>query len=128
MGSALIRFSPPATHQLCIFREADSQESASFDFGKALSVTLWASIEADTLPTSFSEVRLDHITPVFVKDNESLISQFDFIQVMAEDVRDVFRGKQILTPQVRVSHPIKGRTPEAKDKPASQLHNWERTL
>ncbi|GAB2721409.1 hypothetical protein GCM10011495_29400 [Hymenobacter frigidus] len=65
---------------------------------------------------------------MFVKDNEPLISQADFIQVTAEAVRDVFRGEQILTPQIRCSHAIKGRVPEAKDKPAAQLQDWERTL
>ncbi|MGI4739328.1 MAG: DUF3871 family protein [Janthinobacterium lividum] len=108
-----------------IVREADSQESAS---SASAPSTSRAFIEANTIATSFSEVRRDHIIPVFVKDNEPLISQADFIQVMAESIRDVFRGEQFLAPQVRVSHPIKGRIPEAKDKPAAQLQDGERTL
>jgi hypothetical protein len=85
-------------------------------------------IEANTLGVSFDEIRRDHIIPVFVKDNEPLISQFDFIQATQEAVADLFRGETILQPKIRVSHPIKGRIPEAKNKPANLLHEWERTL
>lgn len=122
-----MRLSADTAHsvQMHVVREADSKESASF--ASALS-TPRAFIEANTIETSFSEVRHDHIIPVFVKDNEPLISQADFIQVTAAAVRDVFRGEEVLAPQVRVSHPIKGRIPEAKDKPAVQLQDWERTL
>ena len=122
-----MRLSAP-THPMHIAREADPKESASFDFQAPMESTSRAFIEANTVATSFAEVRREHIIPVYVKDNEPLISQADFIQVTAEAVRDVFRGEQILAPQVRVSHPIKGRTPDAKDKPAAQLHDWERTL
>ena len=121
METSLLRLSP-ATPPMNIAREAESHDSASFNFGAPAHSTTRAFIEANTVPTSFAEVRRDHIIPVFVKDNEPLISQADFIQVTAEAVRDVFRGEQILAPQVRVSHPIKGRIPEAKDKPAAQLH------
>ena len=122
-----MRLSTP-TLPMLITREADPRESASFDFQTPGESTSRPFIEANTVATSFAEIRRDHIIPVFVKDNEPLISQADFIQVTAEAVREVFRGEQILAPQVRVSHPIKGRIPEAKDKPAAQLHDWERTL
>jgi hypothetical protein len=87
-----------------------------------------AFIEANTVVVSHSELRRDHIIPVFVKDNEPLISQSDFISAASEAVSDLYRGELILRPEVRVSHPIKGRIPEAKDKPASQLEDWERTI
>nr|WP_218033445.1 DUF3871 family protein [Adhaeribacter aerolatus] len=87
-----------------------------------------AFIEANTTAMSFREIRQDHIIPVFVKDNEPLISQSDFIMATQEVVTDLFRGEQILQPQIRVSHPIKGRIPDAKDKPANQLQEWERTI
>ena len=122
METSLVRLSAAPTI-MHVLAEVDPQESTSF-----VSSTSRAFIEANTVVTSFSELRRDHIIPVFVKDNEPLISQADFIQVTAEAVRDVFRGEQILMPQVRVSHPIKGRTPDAKDKPAKDLHDWERTL
>ena len=65
---------------------------------------------------------------MFVKDNETLISHADFIESAAELAADIFHGESILRPNIRVSHPIKGRVPEAKDKPANQLMDWERTI
>lgn len=85
-------------------------------------------IEANTLASSLEEIRNKHIIPVFVKDNEPLISHDEFIEAAATITADVFHGEQILKPVVRVSHPIKGRVPEAKDKPANQLYEWEKTL
>jgi hypothetical protein len=85
-------------------------------------------IEANTVETSLSEIRNKHIIPVFVKDNEPLISHDEFIDAAVTLSADVFHGEHILKPSVRVSHPIKGRVPEAKDKPANQLMEWEKTL
>ena len=127
-NTSMMRLPAEPTTHLHIVREADSQESASFAFEAAELSSPRAFIEANTTAVSFSEIRQEHIIPVFVKDNEPLISQADFIQVTAEAVREVFRGEQILTPQIRTSHPIKGRIPEAKNKPAAQLEDWERTL
>lgn len=87
-----------------------------------------AFIEANTIESSFEEIKNRHIIPVFIKDNEPLISQADFIQAATEIVADVYNGEKILRPNVRLSHPIKGRIPEAKDKPAIQLQEHEKTL
>ncbi len=87
-----------------------------------------AFIDANTLLATLDEVHHQHLIPVFVKDNEPLISQGDFINATVDAVSDVFRGERIQYPQVRVSHPIKGRIPDAKSKPASQLQEWEKTL
>jgi hypothetical protein len=85
-------------------------------------------IEANTIETSVEEVKNHHIIPVFVKDNETLISHADFIESTAELAADIFQGERILRPNIRVSHPIKGRVPEAKDKPANELFEWEKTI
>jgi len=85
-------------------------------------------IEANTLEASFHEIRNKHTIPVFVKDNETLISHSEFIDAASTIAADVFQGEQISMPSIRVSHPIKGRIPSAKDKPADQLFEWEKTL
>jgi hypothetical protein len=85
-------------------------------------------IEANTLEMSLKEIKNKHLVPVFVKDNETLISHSDFIDAASTITADVFHGERILRPSIRVSHPIKGRVPEAKDKPANQLYEWEKTL
>lgn len=85
-------------------------------------------IEANTIEGSLVELRQYHIIPVFTKDNEPLISQVDFIETTQQIVHDAFRAERILSPSIRLSHPIKGRVPEARNKPASELQEWEKTL
>jgi Domain of unknown function, B. Theta Gene description (DUF3871) len=85
-------------------------------------------ILANTIGSSLQEIRDQHIIPVFVKDNEPVISQADFINTALDVVTHVFQRATILSPCVRVSHPIKGRIPDAKDKPASLLKEEEKTI
>lgn len=85
-------------------------------------------IESNTISCKLEEIRSSHIIPVFTKDNEPLISHADFIETVALAASDVFRGEQILRPSIRLSHPVKGRIPEARDKPANQLLESEKTL
>lgn len=85
-------------------------------------------IEANTIEGSLTELRQYHIIPVFTRDNEPLISQVDFIETTQEIVHEAFHAERILSPSIRLSHPIKGRVPEARNKPANQLEEWEKTL
>lgn len=84
-------------------------------------------IEANSLMVSLQELRTEHIIPVF-SNNEPLISHFDFISVAEEVSHEVFHTEKMLPPSLRVSHPVMGRVPEAKDKPANELEPWEKTL
>lgn len=85
-------------------------------------------IQANTEECSFEEVRDNHIIPVFIKDNEPLISHSEFIETTMQVASEVYSGETILSPSIRVSHPIKGRVPDAKNKPANELEEWEKTL
>ncbi|MDE3145724.1 MAG: DUF3871 family protein [Bacteroidota bacterium] len=85
-------------------------------------------IEANTIDCDFQEMKHQHTIPVWLKDNEPLISHSDFIEGAYSIVKDLFNDEQILKPAIRVSHPIKGRVPSAKDKPAYLLTDDERTL
>lgn len=87
-----------------------------------------AFIVANTIPVTKLEISNTHIIPVFVKDNEPLISHSDFIDATYEVASQYFSNEVILNPSIRVSHPIKGRTPNAKDKPAKDLLEEEKTL
>ena len=82
-------------------------------------------IEANTVAVSRSELLSDCTIPVFAKDNESTISHTDFIDAV-EDVVGV-HFPEVLQ-KIRVSHPIKGRIPEARHKKASELLPHEETL
>ncbi len=85
-------------------------------------------IEANTVSSNMDEIRKNHIIPVFVKDNEPLVSHSEFIDSSCRIASDIFHDEIILKPNIRLSHPIKGRIPEAKHKPANQLMDWETTL
>jgi hypothetical protein len=85
-------------------------------------------IEANTVESSLFDIKRNHIIPVWLKDNEPLVSHTDFIETTQSVVQDIFHGEHILKPIVRLSHPIKGRIPSAKDKPAHQLTDDERTI
>lgn len=87
-----------------------------------------AFIEANTIGGTLHELNNKHIIPVFVKENEPAISHGEFIDAATQAVSGVFKGETILRPNIRLSHPIKGRTPEARNKPASELLEHEKTL
>lgn len=84
-------------------------------------------IEANTQPMTLSEIRNQHIIPVFVKDNQPTISQADFIQV-AMDVAEGLFSQPSSNLALRVSHPIKGRIFQARNKKASELLEHEKTI
>lgn len=85
-------------------------------------------IQANTVESSLEDIRNKHVIPVFIKDNEPVISHGDFIETTMDIVSEIYPGETILKPTVRLSHPIKGRIPEAKDKPAKELGEHEKTL
>ena len=84
-------------------------------------------IEANTTIVGLDEIRNSHIIPVFTKDNAPLISQADFITTARELVEQV-SGYDSTFPAIRVSHPIKGRTFDARNKKASELLEHEKTI
>ncbi|MBB5441042.1 hypothetical protein HDC92_004746 [Pedobacter sp. AK017] len=85
-------------------------------------------IQANTKPVAFEELKHEHIIPVWLKDNEPLISHADFIETTCSLVNSLYQGENILEPSVHISHPIKGRIPSAKDKPAIELLENEKTV
>ncbi len=87
-----------------------------------------AFIEANTVDSNLEAIRNEHIIPVFIKDNEPVISHAEFIDTTFDAVSRVFNGEAILKPNIRLSHPIKGRIPEAKKKPANELLEHEKTI
>jgi hypothetical protein len=85
-------------------------------------------IESNTSETHLADIRQNHIIPVYAKDNERLISIAEFIDTFTNTLHSVYPDEIILQPSIRVSHPIKGRIPSAKDKEADELQDWEKTL
>ena len=85
-------------------------------------------IEANTKEVSVGHLKNDCIIPVFSKDNEITISHHSFIEAVYDAANEVFRGERVDNPDVRVSHIIKGRIPEAMNKPVSSLLDSDKTI
>ena len=70
-------------------------------------------IEANTQEVNLYHLKNDCIIPVFSKDNEKTIAHQEFIEIAQDCVTKVFPHHSITQPEIRVSHQIKGRTPDA---------------
>ena len=70
-------------------------------------------IEANTEEVSLSQLKEDCIIPVFTKDNEITISHQEFIDSAFAGISKLFPNEVIDTPEIRTSHLIRGRTPDA---------------
>jgi hypothetical protein len=85
-------------------------------------------IEANTEITTLFQLENECTTAVFSKDNELTIAHHDFIMAMYECASKVFGDETISEPDIRVSHVIKGRIPEALRKPVQELLSHEKTM
>ena len=85
-------------------------------------------IEANTMEIDLQHLKSDCIVPVFSKDNELTISHNAFIETVWEATQSFFTGERIDKPDIRVSHIVKGRIPEAIHKPANQLLESDKTI
>lgn len=84
-------------------------------------------IEANTQEIDIYSLKNDCIIPVFSKDNEKTIAHQEFIEVTQNCIAKVFPNQTFSEPEIRVSHQIKGRTPDAIYKNAKDLLSHERT-
>ena len=85
-------------------------------------------IEANTKEVTIEHLRNDCVVPVFSKDNEVTISHPSFIEAIWEAANRVFFNETREAPAIRVSHVIKGRTPEAIHKPVKELLETDKTI
>ena len=85
-------------------------------------------LEANTLEVTMQHLKEDCITPVFAKDNELTIPHPAFIDTVYDAANTFFSGESIDKPDIRVSHIIKGRIPEAIHKPANQLLESDKNI
>lgn len=85
-------------------------------------------IEANTQEINLQHLKNDCIIPVFSKDNEKTISHQEFIEISQSCIANVFPSYSISEPEIRVSHQIKGRTPNAIYKNVKDLLDHEKTI
>lgn len=84
-------------------------------------------IEANTNEISISDLKHSCVIPVFSKDNERTIAHQEFIEIAQNCLSEIFPSHTFDEPEIRVSHQIKGRTPDAINKQAKDLLDHERT-
>lgn len=84
-------------------------------------------IEANTSEILLDSLKTDCVIPVFSKDNERTIAHQEFIEICQEMSLKCFPRETFDLPEIRVSHQIKGRIPEAINKSAKDLLDHERT-
>ena len=85
-------------------------------------------IKANTIEVPLEHLKNDCVVPVFSKDNEITISHPNFIETIWDAANNVFHGESIEKPSIRVSHIIKGRTPEAINKSVKELLDEDKTI
>lgn len=85
-------------------------------------------ILANTEEVTLQHLKHDCIIPVFSKDNEKTIAHQEFIEIVLNAVSKVFPHHNISAPEIRVSHQIKGRIPEAIHKNVKDLLDHEKTI
>jgi hypothetical protein len=81
---------------------------------------------SNSIDLSLREVENKHIIPVFTRDNIPTISQAEFVSTVLK-IGDANFGRHINL-DIKTSHPIKGRTFEARYKKAEELLPYEKTL
>jgi len=103
-------------------------EISPFELLEAEEISSAHFITANTEPILLHDLRNRCIIPVFSKDNESTLSHPEFINTVAEIGSKFFSGERMLQPAIRVSHPIKGRVPDAMGKAVKDLRENEKTV
>lgn len=85
-------------------------------------------IEANTESVSLSQLKNNCIIPVFTKDNEITLSHQEFIGSSSAGLRRMYPNDVFDEPEIRTSHLVKGRTPDALRVPANELLDHQKTM
>lgn len=85
-------------------------------------------IEANTESVSLSHLKEKCVIPVWTKDNEITLSHQEFIDISNAGLRRMYPNEDVDEPEIRTSHLVKGRTPDALRVPANELLDHQRTM
>lgn len=84
-------------------------------------------LEGNSQAISFHDLRSKCIVPTWA-NNQLTISHQNFIQAVSAAAYTVFGKDQVNAPEIRVSHAVNGRTPDALHKRPNELLDSEKTL
>ena len=104
----------------------DLTSNSPNNLGRSIEVSPF--IVANTIEVPLHHLKQDCIIPVFSKDNEKTIAHQEFIESVLSAISKVFPHHSISTPEIRVSHQIKGRTPDAIHLNAKDLKKKKKTI
>ena len=104
----------------------DLTSNSPNNLGRSIEVSPF--IVANTIEIPLHHLKQDCIIPVFSKDNEKTIAHQEFIESVLTAISKVFPHHSISTPEIRVSHQIKGRTPDAIHLNAKDLLDHQKTI
>lgn len=83
-------------------------------------------LEANTNEITLDELKNQCVVPTWA-NQELTISHQDFIEAVHDAVQSFYQGEAVTSPDIRVSHIVRGRTPDALGKRASELLECEKT-
>lgn len=83
-------------------------------------------LEANTSAISMEDLATSCIVPTW-GNQELTVAHQDFINLVCDAAHDFFGGETINQPDIRVSHIVRGRTPNALHKRANELLECEKT-
>ena len=83
-------------------------------------------LEANTNQITLDELRNQCVVPTWA-NQELTISHQDFIEAVHDAARSFYQSETVTAPDIRVSHIVRGRTPNALRKRASELLECEKT-
>ena len=83
-------------------------------------------LDANTNAITLEELSASCVVPTW-GNQELTISHQDFISCVHEAASDFYKGETLNSPEIRVSHIVRGRTPDALGKKASELLESEKT-
>ena len=83
-------------------------------------------LDANTNQISMDELKTQCVVPTWA-NQELTISHQDFIESVWDAAQSFYQGEQLTKPTIRVSHIVRGRTPDALGKRASELLECEKT-
>ena len=83
-------------------------------------------LEANTDAISMEDLANKCVVPTWA-NQELTIAHQDFISCVHEAASDFYRGERLNMPDIRVSHIVRGRIPQALGKKASELLECEKT-
>lgn len=118
----------PKTKNIVHNLPLDNNMDLSFSQDRHLDNKYSPFINANTAEITLQHLSQDCIIPVFSKDNEKTIAHQEFIDEVVSAVKKAFPHHIITTPEIRVSHQIKGRTPDAIHLNVKDLLEHQKTI